>query len=210
MRDLRLAGSAARRAGSQFEKMVDASLDGYFAAGIAEINRLPVPMVPSGIRGSHNEPLFRPSGTSPYDLYGYTIQSEIGLWSHGTVIAAELKCTSNRETSISISDQGLRTHQLASLARVARSGGIARLVWDNCGEYGVLDEEAIIVADQLYHDSLTMKTPTLGTRSIKWSLFTPATLKVVGGMAILDWLYAVKGKLKPAKPSAQSAGTPSP
>jgi hypothetical protein len=111
-------------------------------------------------------------------------------------VGAELKSTRDHETSLSIvhpdsDSHGLEYHQLDALALVARIGGIARIVWDKRGAYGVLEEDQIIVAHAIHEQSLASerngKGP-FGSRSIKWSLFKMVDYASFGGVVAIGWL----------------------
>ena len=142
------------------------------------------------VRGPGGKPLYIPTGKAPFDVYGHaprdlsrSVQpsTKVLFPNVAVFVGAELKSNRDHEVSLSIvhpdsDSHGLEYHQLDALALVARIGGIARIVWDNGGTYGVLEEDQIIVAHAIYEQSLASerngkgKGP-LGSRSIKWSLF---------------------------------------
>ena len=192
-------GKASRDAGNSFEKQIEGTFAPYVKAGIAKMDRMPVPMAPCGIRHPKTQaPLYRPASRPPFDIYGWTMR-------FGTFIGAELKSTERRDTLpivmpklvagnlVTGKGSGLKFHQLDCLNSVAASGGFAKLVWMNGGEIGVLNEDAIrdayTVAWENWQAGLRgLDTPLRGTRSIPWTRFSPVSHRVVGGVLIPDWL----------------------
>jgi hypothetical protein len=205
-----LQGAAARDTGTDFEKEISKSFQAYAKIGRAYLDFMPLPMSPCGIRHPHTKaPLYIPKGKAPFDVYGHApvqlTNAPAGALEPGAKIlpvalfvGAELKATSEPETSLPIVKpdkhaSGIAYHQLAALALVARMGGIARIVWDNGGQIGVLREEAIMAAHVIYDASLQSevrgkgKGPN-GSRSIKWESFEKVDYANVGGTVCIDWL----------------------
>lgn len=96
-------------------------------------------------------------------------------------VGIEVKENGDWHTSMRIiaedgSGSGLQAHQLEALAAVHRDGGIARVLWSNGGQIGVLGGEEIAAAWFNYGVSVQAekmrKEPAKGSRSIPWSLFT--------------------------------------
>ncbi len=76
---------------------------------------------------------------------------------------------------------------------LARLGGIARVVWDNGGQIGVLKEEDILAAHAIYQASMDSEARgkgkgARGGRSIKWEQFMPVVDRNIAGVIGPDWL----------------------
>jgi hypothetical protein len=89
--------------------------------------------------------------------------------------------------------KGVAQHQLEALALVAKMGGHARIVWNNGGQVGVLENARIIHHQLIYEQSLASELRgkgmgAKGSRSIPWEAFKPVPLESVGGKTIIDWL----------------------
>lgn len=202
-------GALARRAGSDFEREIGATFDAYRGAEIAWLDFMPVPMAPAGQKERRTgQPLYRPSGTSPFDVFGWHAAS-------GRFVGAELK-SSQRKNSLPIvmpvlaadkdgrptmksrGGDGIKFHQIEALRNVAACGGIARLVWCNGGEYGVLREEAICNAwsgawDALRIEQAGKTRPRTGLKSVPWDRFERVDYAELTGAngsvgQVLDWL----------------------
>lgn len=199
-----LQGIAARDTGVAFEKQIEQSFEAYAKIGRAYLDFMPVPMSPCGRRGAHGEPLYIPKGKAPFDVYGYapahppvgTAQAPESQFA--VFVGAELKASSKPETSLPIVKpdshaSGLAYHQLAALAQIARFGGIARIVWDNGGQIGVLANDAILAAHAIYEASFQSELRgngrgATGSRSIKWEHFRAVDHANIGGTLCMDWL----------------------
>ncbi len=208
-----MSGESSRKAGNDFEKRIEPTFDAYKEAGVAELDFYPVPMRPTGKREAvTGTPYYLPKGTAPFDVWGYSARE-------GKVIAAELK-HSHRSNSIAIimpskSGAGVRWHQLCALRNIAMAGGIARLVWSNEGEVGVLREKGIIAAfDGAWHALHAEDRPvrgkpvsTRGLKSIRWEKFENVDYEQINGAGIpvLAWLkhevfYQAQFQATPVKP----------
>jgi hypothetical protein len=197
------AGKLARDGGNSFEKQIGATFPVYAQGGKAFLDFMPLPMTPCGRRGSHGEPLYIPKGKAPFDVYGHAprrLQDKgANTFDLAVFVGAELKHTKDVQPSLSIvhpdaeSGDGLKFHQLDALALVARMGGVARVVWDNGGQVGVLSESGILAAHAIYSASLASerrgkgKGP-VGSRSIKWTAFKPVEWENLSGVVALNWL----------------------
>jgi hypothetical protein len=117
------------------------------------------------------------------------------------MVGAELKASGEPETSIPLvkpkqDGHGIEAHQLDALALLARMGGIARIVWDNGGEIGVLRNEGILAAHAIFMASLASEDRgkgkgLVGSRSIKWERFEKVDHAAnIGGTVTVDWLLA--------------------
>ena len=180
--------------GADFERDIAATFKGYADGNIARLAMMPVPMAPTGFKcGSSGKyrPTYSPKGKAPFDVYGYLLHD-------GRFIGAELK-SSKREASLPIvkpgrSDPGIQFHQLDALAAVALAHGIARIVWHNGGDVGILTEDDIVTAWQVYEQALTSeradRDAPQGSKSIKWERFTPVEWTNLHGTPGIDWLRA--------------------
>jgi len=197
-----LSGTYARDKGTGLEKEVGRSFEAYAKIGRAYLDFMPLPMSPCGIRHPHTKaPLYIPKGKAPFDVYGHA-PLPAGPEKDGkrlsVFVGAELKASNNPETSLPIVKpdahaSGIAYHQLAALALVARLGGIARVVWDNGGEIGVLGNDAIMAAHAIYEASLMSEIRgkgkgAAGARSIKWERFQVVDHANIGGIVCIDWL----------------------
>ena len=203
-----LQGIAARDTGVAFEKQIERSFEAYAKIGRAYLDFMPIPMTPCGIRHPHTKaPLYIPKGKAPFDIYGHAPvetdatkdQKRLSLF-----VGAELKASNKPETSLAIVKpdahaSGLAYHQLAALALVARLGGIARIVWDNGGQIGVLGNDEVLAAHAIYEASLQTELrgkgrgPS-GARSIRWENFRVVDFGNVGGVVCVDWLKLDGGR----------------
>lgn len=176
-----------RKAGAGFEHEIGVSFEAYKDGGVALLAFMPVPTVV--IRRERGVPLRVSKGKAPFDVYGYMVGT-------GRFVGAELK-HSERSTSLAIigpgrKGSGLQFHQLDALALLAQNGGVARIVWDNDGEIGILTEDEIIVAWRVFVE--TMKSEASGkqaihnSKSIKWGLFTVVDYTNLHGVVAIDWL----------------------
>lgn len=183
----RYAGARARRSGSNFETELERSFGAYLDAGIAVIAKMPVPMRPTGLRHpKFKVPLWMPAGKAPFDIYGHTMDT-------ARFIGAEAKSDAKREPSLSImspdkSGHGIQAHQLFALDALAKAGGIARVIWSNGGEVGVIGGEKIMTAAAKYEEALKISKAPLGSKSIRWKEFTVLAYSQVGNRITLDWL----------------------
>ncbi len=173
--------------GRQFEKLIETSFDGYAAAQLANLARMPIPTKVAGQRKGRL--IFVQCGKAPFDVYGYTIGG-------ARFIGAELKAGGRKEsmaiTNPKVKKGGLQLHQLDALAEVAQAGGIARLVWDNGGDFGILCNDDIVLARDTYLHALTSESSgrkaQSGAKSIKWERFTPVDYQTFGGVLAIEWL----------------------
>ncbi len=196
--DNALQGKKNRDQGNIFEHQIEATFETYMAASIAHLSMYPVPMRPTGQRHPvTKQPLYAEKGKAPFDVWGW-------LHHDGRVIGAELKCTNERAVSLPIvvpdamgqprKGTGLQFHQLDSLKCVAHCGGLARLVWNNAGEVGVLRGDAIknawTVAWNAWRTDIAGKHSKPGSKSIKWDLFEVVGYKglVIERPPVLAWL----------------------
>jgi hypothetical protein len=176
--------------GSEFEKRIDTDLKVYAMAGVANLAMLPVPTKTIFFGGQTK--IIR-TGDSPFDVWGYTTPG-------ARTIGAELKSIVRNNLPIvehGKSGDGIHYHQLCALARLAEAGGIARIVWENEGQIGVLKGEQIIVAKAVF--DVTQKGSRDGGRSIPWSAFATAKLEAVGPrrLEIVNWLMLETGNGEP-------------
>ncbi len=173
-----------------FELEIVKSLPAYRAMDVACLEKMPVPTVATQNRDRNGAPLHRISGQAPFDIYGYTCTG-------ATFIGAEVKNTRQRETSIPIvgpdkKGSGLKFHQLDALAQIALCRGVARIIWCNCGEIGVLKNDDIVLAHDVFTHALksvkSSKSPPKGSKSIRWELFKTCEICVQAGFVYADWL----------------------
>lgn len=203
----------SRDVGQDFEERIEPTFDAYSKANRAYLAFMPVPTKAVMVNGR----MYRVgNGSAPFDVYGFVPRSFGGepeyrpnneyeadpprrpVMNLAVMVGAELKATSKHETSLSIvkpkcDGSGLEFHQLDALALLARMGGLARIVWSNAGEVGVLTNEPILAAHAIYMASLAsegrgMGRGKLGTRSIRWESFIKVDFANVGGSIVLDWL----------------------
>ncbi len=173
--------------GRDFEKLIETSFDGYANAGLANLARMPIPTKVVGQRKGML--IFVQCGKAPFDIYGFTM-------AEARFIGAELKAGSRQESmaivSPNVGGSGLKLHQLDALAEVAQAGGVARLVWDNGGDFGILTNSDIVLARDTFLHALTSESsgrkPQRGAKSIKWERFTPVDYANFGGVMAVEWL----------------------
>lgn len=184
-RNISLAGR-----GSDFEKSIGKGLKAYAAAGVAQMDFMPVPTAPAGVRSKSGAQLRVLKGKAPFDVYGFTLDGDAHF------VGCELK-DSKREARLPLvgmgkKGNGVQFHQMSALASVAKNRGIARLVWCNGGEVGVLDNTGILQVWEIFLDAdastQSGRTPARGSKSIAWERFTPTKIKVFHGEPIEDWL----------------------
>jgi hypothetical protein len=165
--------------GKSFEKLISETFATYARNSVANLMAMPVPTRVIGFEG--NRPKLVTCGKGPFDVIGYLIAD-------ARMVGAELK-SSVRKASLPIvgpgkEGDGLQYHQLEALSFLAAAGGVARLVWDNGGEIGVLSGGLIQTAKSVYDQSLASeqsgRESKRGTRSLAWEMFR----KIEG----LDWL----------------------
>lgn len=174
--------------GGRFEAEIGRSFEFYAKKKIAYCEFMPIPTVPIHLKWD-NRPVRILSGKAPFDVYGLVAND-------GRFIGAELK-DSQRKNSLAIiapdkTGSGVQFHQLDALVNVARNGGIARIVWSNAGEVGILTGPKIIQAWQIYTQALTSersgKDVARGTKSISWEQFITIDYTTELGGICLDWL----------------------
>lgn len=185
---------AAQRAGTDFEHRIGESLAAYRQLGIAALDFMPIPMAPCGVLGKHGNMLYTPKGKAPFDVYGMVMGT-------GLAVGCELKASSQPDTALAIvaadsGGKGIQAHQLDALALFAGNRAVARLVWNNGGQVGVIGNEAILSVHAAYQTSLAAEAggrpPARGSRSIRWEMFKVIDTEVrrVGDETaiLLDWL----------------------
>jgi len=137
----------------------------------------------------NNRPNIVLAGKPPFDVYGY-------LYRDAITVGAELKA-SKRKTSLPIvapdkSGDGIQYHQLDALAGLAQCGGIARIIWNNGGEIGVIRNDDIITAWTTYNHAFKSersgKNVPFGSKSITWDVFKPVDYTAMWGTVGIDWL----------------------
>ena len=175
--------------GREFEKRIEATFPFYAKAHIARLAAMPLPTRPVGLRDGR--PAFTITGKPPFDVYGYLVAG-------GRMVGAELK-SSQRATRLPIvppgsKGNGLQFHQLDALAGLAQAGGLARVVWDNGGELGVLLGSEIINVWRVYEHVLKSqasgKDVAPGARSIEWDKFVqPGSTEIA---VPVDWLMSCR------------------
>jgi penicillin-binding protein-related factor A (putative recombinase) len=176
-----------------FELEIEQTFRAYQDASIADLMLLPVKTAPCGIRHPKtNAPLYMRSGKSPYDIVGV-------MHNDGRMVGVEIK-SSRRKASLPIimpgkQGDGLQFHQLESLSRLAAFGGIARVIWNNEGEVGVIKGAKIMNVFANANTALKvmaggLSNPKPGLKSVKWDQFSPVAYRAVGnsGVPIPDWL----------------------
>lgn len=195
-------GGANREAGNDFEKRIEPSFVAYAKIGRAYLDFMPVPTRVIGKRGGMKFPVRVADGKAPFDVYGYApkaVQVGSATFDIAVFVGAELKSSNEPQTSLPIVKpdnhaKGLAYHQLEALALVARMGGIARVVWDNGGEVGILGEAQILHHHLVYEASRRSEEAgrgkgKVGSRSIPWASFQKVKpTEPVGGAIIIDWL----------------------
>jgi hypothetical protein len=199
-----LDGAKARERGGDFEQEIGKTFTAYAKVGKAYLDFMPLPMTPCGIRHpATRAPLYIPRGKTPFDVYGYAPHEprtapRDNAPPLAVFIGAELKSSKDPETTLPIVKpgshaHGIAYHQLDALALLARIGGIARVVWNNAGMIGVLDEQRIIAAHAIYQRSLSSEQRgngmgPKGSRSLSWEMFQRVEYANVGGTLCIDWL----------------------
>jgi hypothetical protein len=200
-------GMEARKTGTGFEARIGDSFEAYAKTSRAFLDFMPLPMTPCGMRHPRTKaPLYIPKGKAPFDIYGFAPQQyAAGTAPDGAaeivpvavMVGAECKATGEPETSLAIVKagthaSGLAQHQLEALALLAKLGGIARVIWDNGGQVGVLKEGGIIYAERVFQMAISAelagKKAAHGSKSIPWESFEVVDYAVVGGKLVIDWL----------------------
>lgn len=157
------------------EKMVEATFGEYKTARLATLMILFPKMRPAGRLGKMVA--YVPVAKAPYDVAGYFHKT-------GRHIALEIKENSDQHTSVAIigpgkKGTGLQYHQLEALVEVHEQGGLALLLWDNAGDWGIIDGVRLKIAKATYDQSLKAEAKGYpnakggGVRSIRRELFTP-------------------------------------
>ena len=173
--------------GSHFEREIAKGFDGYEHGGIACLSMMPVP---TAIGHKNGKTFAVRTKKAPFDVYGFTIGD-------GLFIGAELKSTSKHKASMHLcvpgqDAAGIEFHQLDCLQKVACAGGIARVVWDNGGAFGVIGNDVIVDAwVTLLHaikSEASGKDAQLGSKSISWDLFEEVDYTNLHGVVGIDWL----------------------
>lgn len=178
-------GALARRQGQDWENQIESQFSYYFRGQVANLAIMPVPT-----KGTMQGGKFVrvQTGCAPFDIYGFTM-SRCNGWSTGTFIGAEMKHTLKFKTSLPITDEsgGLLTHQLIALEEAAASGSIARILWQNEREIGLLEEEGVMKACRAM--LLFQKTRgTEGRMSIPWESFRKIGYQAICGSSCVAWL----------------------
>lgn len=184
---------------AEFEQLIEKTFPAYLEALQARLYRIPPKFVPVWKKGQEGPPLFRLAGKGPFDVLGYRI-NPFSADAAG-VIGAEIKHTGQPATSLPIiipprDSAGIDLHQLESLAHIAMSNGIARIIWNNGGRVCILREPQIILAYQIVmgavESEMAKKEVPSGAKSIKATLFEEVQTRVIGHVPIYDWLALPK------------------
>lgn len=175
--------------GKDFENDIAATFQGYADKHVARLAIMPVPTKQVGVR--NGMPTLIRNGKAPFDVYGF-------LSHDATMIGAELKASKRKARLPIVAPQkkgdGVQFHQLDALATLALAGGIARIVWSNGGEIGVLHNSEIIQAWRTYEHALTSelsnRTVPKGAKSIQWEMFKPVQFNLLTSTKTVgpDWL----------------------
>jgi hypothetical protein len=206
----------SRNIGKEFEERIEPTFAAYAKANVAYLSFMPVPTRAVMMQGR----MVRVgNGAAPFDVYGFMPRSFGGTPAYkpsneyepdahftpstlvAVMVGAELKASGEPETSIPIvkpkgDGHGVEAHQLDALALLSRMGGIARIVWDNGGEIGVLRNEGILAAHAIFMASLASEDRgkgkgKVGSRSIRWERFEKVDPAAnIGGTVTIDWLLA--------------------
>lgn len=159
---------------NDFEKEIGETFQAYRDAKVAHLHFLYPPMRAAGMHG--HIPCWVQTGKAPYDVAGFFYDK------CGTSIGAELKHTKDHENRLPIvgpekKGNGLQYHQLTGLVDLHDAGGTAMLLWNNGGEIGRLDGEAIFLVKLQYDTMLkaaaNRKEVASGSKSIPWGMFQP-------------------------------------
>jgi hypothetical protein len=158
---------------TESEKTVEKSFDEYRSMGLAELNFVFPRMRPCGKSGT-GMLLWVQVAKAPFDVAGYMMEG-------GKTVACEIKENSERTTAMTIVDAGkkgtgLQYHQLAALVAVHKAGGYACVVWDNGGEWGLLDGQRLTHAKAAFDTAKKAKEEgypraSRGSFSILWGNF---------------------------------------
>ncbi len=191
-----LVGKRVQNAGKVFEKHIEQANARYRELGIASIEKLPVatqPMPRNWIAKAHQQKsgICRIlSERAPFDFYGTLGPCGARpLDNRGRAIAMECKGT-QAKTRLPVGPKmTLKAHQLLACADSwEKFGTVAVIVWKNGEERGVLLPDAVLDCARKYR---------IGTvKSIKWDLFTPYSVRSIGGSEfegemIEDWMAPV-------------------
>ena len=173
---------------NEFEKFIETTFEPYAEQGLASCMMMPVPNKVIRLKGK--PPMIIHTKKAPFDVIGY-------LHRDGTMVGAELK-QSKHKPSISIvapdaKGDGVQYHQLLALAELAYCGGIARLLWSNDGNIGVIRGKDLVEILKTYQTALHSKRsgrrPKRGAMSIPWDRFSPVA-PAEGGV-VVDWIRPI-------------------
>lgn len=163
------------------EKTIASTFAEYHSANTATLLILYPKMRAAGFLGK--APAFVQVSKAPFDVAGFY---------HGSArfIACEIKENASRKVSLPIigpdkRGTGLQYHQLEALVEAHKNGGFACVVWDNAGEWGILEGQRLTAAKSAYDASLKAEKQGYpnthrGSRSILWGEFTPLKLNNKG------------------------------
>lgn len=173
---------------NDFEREIGSTLPLLALIGVAHLDFMPIPMRPLGPFGPGKSMVFVPRSRPPYDIWGY-------MKGTARAVGVELKSTKNREDRLAIvgptsDSSGLDYQQLEALATLAKNGGVARLVWNNGGDIGVLCNEQIVTTFEQYQAALSGGPAARGVKSIPFDRLTRASDEEVGPRRVrmLNWL----------------------
>lgn len=186
-----MARPPSRKSGKAFEDQIEATFPAYFERGEAALAMMPVPT--RVIDSRRGMPIRIATGKAPFDVYGYLLKG-------ARMIGAELKASVPKKRLPIVAPNGagdgLKFHQLEALAMLARSRGLARIVWDNGGRVGCIYNAGILEAHRLYMDALNAqaagKRPPPNCKGIPWERFVELEFENMGGVIGVDWLMVDK------------------
>jgi len=179
--------TAANRHGTEFEASIYRDMPAYATGKFAVLHVLDIPTRATRYKDPvTGQPLRRAVAKGPGDIWGWLV---VG----GRTIIAELKSTESAKLRLPIikpksKASGLQFHQLRAMAACATCGGIARLVWRNGNEIGVVGGDVLIPVYNKYRASMGGGRMPQGVASILWGAFEKVEEKLVGGKMIWDWL----------------------
>lgn len=178
------SGSRGGR-GKDFEKEIELSFPVYSDRNVACLDFMPVPTI---IIKKGNGVVAIPKRKAPFDVYGF--------WcADGTFVGAELKASQRKERLPIVGPNkkgdGLQFHQLDALYNLAKHNGMARLLWCNGGQIGVIGSNKLMYYYLTFVQAMKSEISgraSSGDKSIPWESFTEVKLEQWNGQPYYDWL----------------------
>lgn len=178
--------SAAVRAGTDFEKLLEHTHAAYRLRGVAAIERMPLPTVPTRCAAGHHRVFSERTGADYRGMFGASSGPVLDQrrWI-GMSLVMEAKSTQEQPSLAIVAGRqhgGVKLHQLEYLVDANKNWGSACAVVWRCGaKVGLLTPDRVEEALDTYNRSG-------GRRSIPWGRF----LEVPQDHGLVDWLYTLR------------------